>query len=496
MIGPEHAHTLLRQSVRYCVKSEREWNHTAEPDKPRVLLPKLLDQYHLVGKPLGTKAAEDGWVDRMSKTIFEGTPEQAAEAAAAALAEGMAPDAVGEAIALAANQLVLRDAGRTAREVQPNKPLGSVHGDSIGVHACDSANAWRNMARAANPRNTVACLILGAYQVAYDRVNRGGDFLHWSPRPLGADLDPIKDIEPAKLLAQLDAAIRAGDQARACAVTHRIGTLDQPARPVFDLLLNFAVSEDGALHAEKFYRTVSEEFASTRAAFRWRQLVALLARHRQRVRPARRRHRRGPRAAADRLTDDQAFAAQEKLTQGFSSRGEHTCEPLPAHGSASRKRLTRNGIIRGIRTPGAATRAAERSLAEVHPADPLGVGLDPARADFRLSYTVEPHEQAVVLRFGKYHATTMPGLHFKMPMVNQVMKVSVEEHGLRLPFGLLSSGENADRVHSAAGRRDPDADRRPEHRVGRVDRAVEGDRAVAVPVPLSRSSTATSSPRT
>ena len=42
------------------------------------------------------------------------------------------------------------------------------------------------------------------------------------------------------------------------------------------------------------------------------------------------------------------------------------------------------------------------------------------------SYTVEPHEQAVVLRFGKYHATTMPGLHFKLPMIDQVMKVSVE----------------------------------------------------------------------
>src|SRR5438874_6448208 len=67
LIGREHAHTLLRQSVRYCVKSEREWHHTAEADKPRVLLPKLLDQYHLVGKSLGTKTAEDGWVDRMSK---------------------------------------------------------------------------------------------------------------------------------------------------------------------------------------------------------------------------------------------------------------------------------------------------------------------------------------------------------------------------------------------------------------------------------------------
>src|SRR5271165_185641 len=62
---------------------------------------------------------------------------------------------------------------------------------------------------------------------------------------------------------------------------------------------------------------------------------------------------------------------------------------------------------------------------------------------FDASYTVEPHEQAVVLRFGKYHATTMPGLHFKLPMIDQVMKVSVEEHGLRLPFGALSSGENS-----------------------------------------------------
>jgi hypothetical protein len=44
---------------------------------------------------------------------------------------------------------------------------------------------------------------------------------------------------------------------------------------VFDLLLRYAVSEDGSLHAEKSYRTVSEEFASTRPAFRWRQLVAL-----------------------------------------------------------------------------------------------------------------------------------------------------------------------------------------------------------------------------
>jgi hypothetical protein len=40
-------------------------------------------------------------------------------------------------------------------------------------------------------------------------------------------------------------------------------------------MVKYAVSEDGALHAEKFYRTVVEEFASTRPAFQWRQVVAL-----------------------------------------------------------------------------------------------------------------------------------------------------------------------------------------------------------------------------
>jgi hypothetical protein len=40
-------------------------------------------------------------------------------------------------------------------------------------------------------------------------------------------------------------------------------------------MLKFATSEDGALHAEKYYHTVSAEFATSRTAFRWNQLVAL-----------------------------------------------------------------------------------------------------------------------------------------------------------------------------------------------------------------------------
>ena len=275
LIGESHAHTLLRQSVRYCVKSEREWQHTAQADEPRTLLGKLLDEHNLVGRPAGTRPAEDAWVEQMSRTIFESSPAAAAAAAAGALAEGMTYAAVGEAISLAANQLILRDAGRTERDVRANKPVGSVHGDSIGVHACDSANAWRNMVPAGNRRNAVACLILGAYQVALDRVGRGGDFLRWQPWPHADQLEQVRAIAPERLLAEADAAIRANDQARACALVHRCGEAQLPERPVFDLLLRYAVSEDGALHAEKYYRTVVEEFAATRKAFRWRQLVAL-----------------------------------------------------------------------------------------------------------------------------------------------------------------------------------------------------------------------------
>jgi hypothetical protein len=274
LIGYEHANTLLRQSLHYCVKSERDgW--MKGNSEPRTLLPKLLDEHKLLGRPAGARAADDAWVENMSTTIFASSPAVAADAAAAALAEGMTYDAVGEAIALAANQLILRDIGRTAREVQPNKPVGSVHGDSIGVHACDAANAWRNIVRACDRRNAVASLILGAYEVALDRVARGGDFLHWQPWPHAEHVEQVRGIAAEKLLSETEAAIRASDQARAAALVHRYGASGRSARPVFDLLLRFAVSEDGSLHAEKYYRTVSEEFASTRAAFRWRQLVAL-----------------------------------------------------------------------------------------------------------------------------------------------------------------------------------------------------------------------------
>jgi len=271
LAGEEYAHTLLRQSVRYCVDVEQrigERNYARSPI--RELLPRLLDEYKLLSKSTGQRMPDDAWVEQLAATVFSGTREQAAEAVAAALAEGFDPEAVGEAISLAANKLVLHDPGRLEKYSSAQKPPGCVHGDSVGVHASDAANAWRNIARVSNPRNQIASLIVGAFHTAGQT-----NWITTEPYPYAEQLEGVRAEDAKSLLAQAEEAIRANEQARACAVVHRYGELKLPDRPVFDLLLKYACSEDGALHAEKYYRTVSEEYTTFRPAFRWRQLVAL-----------------------------------------------------------------------------------------------------------------------------------------------------------------------------------------------------------------------------
>jgi len=72
-------------------------------------------------------------------------------------------------------------------------------------------------------------------------------------------------------LQEADSTHTQNDQARACAAIARYNRSRSVGADRFSIFsCNMPVSEDGALHAEKFYRTVSEEFAATRPAFRWR----------------------------------------------------------------------------------------------------------------------------------------------------------------------------------------------------------------------------------
>ncbi len=266
LTGKEHARLMLRQTVRHCASFDQRW--IGPWPSFRDTLPKVLENHGLMKRPAGTRRADDAWVARLAKLVNQAKKEEVAEAVAAALGEGFSLDSVGEALSLASTDLVLGDTG-LSRDV-PGKPKGSVHGASVGVHASDSANAWRHIATAVSARNAFASLIAGAYHTAGQTQSQMK-----APWPLPEDVEAVKEKEAAALLVALEEAIRGREQRRACAVAQRYGALGHPAREMFALLRKYGVSEDGALHAEKYYRTVSEEFARSRPAFRWRHVVAL-----------------------------------------------------------------------------------------------------------------------------------------------------------------------------------------------------------------------------
>ena len=270
LTGEEYARPLLRQSVRFCVDNEIAMiNRKRAPSGIRTVLPRLLEEYKLPESASGKINPEPKWVDELAREIFAASPDAAAEAVAAALAEGFQGEAIGEAMSLAANLLVLHDPGRS-RANGSEKPVGSVHGASVGVHASDAANAWRNIARVTNPRNRVASLIVGAYHTAGQKGRVKDD-----PYMTRDDVEAIGTDDAGKLSELLREAVESNDQSRSAAVVQRWADAGHSPAPIFDALRAYAVSEDGALHAEKYFRTVVEEYAATRADFRWRHLVAL-----------------------------------------------------------------------------------------------------------------------------------------------------------------------------------------------------------------------------
>ncbi len=272
LTGKEYAHTTLRQSVRYCVGVEKSRIARGGPEPGiRSVLPKIVDQYHLDTRIPGTRDADDSWIVGFCDTLLGSNPAQAANAVGAALADGFPLSAIGEALSLASTQQVLRDPGRA--QAFPGKPIGSVHGDSTGVHASDSMAAWRNIARVSHPRNALSGMVVAGYHLAYG--SGGRDWKQLLPYPLSEHRVLVTSNDASSLLRDLDGAIRENDQARATAIVQRYGELGNPHRPVFDMLLRYATSEDGALHAEKYYRTVSDEFARSRKSTRWQHVTAL-----------------------------------------------------------------------------------------------------------------------------------------------------------------------------------------------------------------------------
>ncbi len=267
LTGDEQATTMLRQSVRFCIDEDTQRASHGQPENEiRSLLERLMKDRGLESRERGTRAADPAWIEKLATTIFGSERAAAAEATAAALAEGYDPEDVGAAMSLAATRLLLFDPG--LKEAQPGKPVGSVHGASVGVHASDAANAWRHVARIGSARNAHASLIAGAFHTA-------GQSSHVGAEANDHDAAPCSKEEPKALLAEIDARIRARDQKAACQAARRYTSLGHAPADLFALCLGFAVSEDGALHAEKYFRTAQEEHAKARDPHKELYLVAL-----------------------------------------------------------------------------------------------------------------------------------------------------------------------------------------------------------------------------
>jgi hypothetical protein len=125
------------------------------------------------------------------------------------------------------------------------------------------------MARVVSDRHAATGLVVAAYHTM-----RNNSFTA-PPLPKEAHRELVKSTDPQGLLNEAEDAIRGNDQGRAAAAVAIYGDQGHPAQPVFDLMLKYTVSEDGRLHGEKYYQTVTEEFATTRAAYRWRHMVGL-----------------------------------------------------------------------------------------------------------------------------------------------------------------------------------------------------------------------------
>ena len=88
-------------------------------------------------------------------------------------------------------------------------------------------------------------------------------------------MDRLTATDADGLLSQLDDAIQNNLQGHATAIAQRYGELSLPDDRLFATMLKYAVSEDGALHAEKYFYTVWDDFHATRPSARWRHLTSL-----------------------------------------------------------------------------------------------------------------------------------------------------------------------------------------------------------------------------
>lgn len=269
LTGPDNGQVLLRQVLRQCInRDESRRRQGRQAPAIRTLLPALMDAHGLNGEIEATKALSPAEFEELAQLIFTADRDEAAGAVAAQLASGVSGDDMGEALSLAAVRLLLHDPGRSRGT--EGKPKGSVHGASVGLHAADTANAWRGIATATGGSNANACLVTAAWHAA----GQSGRMDRLKPHH-ASEREFASTVPPEKLLGALGETLRDGDQKRSCALVERYGELDRDPAALIAVLIEPALEYDGALHHEKYFHTATQEYARSRPESRWNHLVAL-----------------------------------------------------------------------------------------------------------------------------------------------------------------------------------------------------------------------------
>jgi hypothetical protein len=267
LAGPEHAVTCMRQILHFADGRENRRRRERSPEPPvRSVVPALLDAHGLLDGELGTRDPGTEQVSALADVLTDSSREDGAAAAATALAQGFDPRSVGEALSLASTRLLLRDAGRTG--AAKGRPIGSVHGAGTGVHASDSALAWREIATSVQGVQRATALVTGAFHTAGQGSYVGKDFYAFAEHG-----EAISQIEKPHLGGALSEAVRGGHQARAGAIAARMNELDMDEE-AFRVLRPIAVAQDGALHSEKYQHTSRVVHGLARRAFRQEHLIA------------------------------------------------------------------------------------------------------------------------------------------------------------------------------------------------------------------------------
>lgn len=245
-VARRHLLELVRVPTRYLASKPQDYAYDAQADA-------LIATHALAAPPKVARADVDTAVVR--EEIVSARGDAAAEALAERLRDGLALEAAGELLSLAAAEVFL---------------LQRSGGNLIGpVHANTAANATRHAIAETSRATAVGSILVTTQRLAsFASRYKTGDTA--PPQlPSAESARDAGDTEEA-LLSALRGAIVRRDEAAAPALALAYGELELDPAPLFALLAEVASTDSGtSSHCYKHLQALAEDLAASRSPDRW-----------------------------------------------------------------------------------------------------------------------------------------------------------------------------------------------------------------------------------